>query len=248
MIKAILVDDEAHCNQSLMIELNEYCPEIEVVATFTSAEEALEGIRKLKPDVLFLDIEMPWMNGFELLKRLDYLDFEVIFITAYDAYAIEAFRYCAIDYLLKPIQTGLLQDAIHKVVNKKSQIFNNERFSALMHNLAKDKKNYKIVLPTSESLEVVSIDEIIRCKAENNYSFVFLKDGSHIFLAKSLKEIEQIIQSDQFFRVHQSHLVNTQYIRKYVRSEGGYLLLTDGSQVSVSKSNKERLINLLKSW
>lgn len=248
MLQAILVDDEAHCNQSLRIELKEYCPEIDVIADYTSAEEAIEGIRKLKPDVLFLDIEMPWMNGFELLKRIDNLDFEVIFITAYDAYAIEAFRFCAIDYLLKPIQTDLLQDAINKVINKKNLTFSNDRLEALLHNLTKEKKNYKIVLPTSESLEIVAVDEIIRCKAENNYSYVFMKDGSHIFLAKSLKEIENIIQSDQFIRVHQSHLVNSIFIKKYVRAEGGYLLMTDGSQVSVSKANKDRLLTLMKSW
>ena len=248
MIKAILVDDEAHCNQSLEIELNEYCPEVSVIATYTSGEEAIEGIRKLRPDLVFLDIEMPWINGFELLKRVGKLDFEVIFITAYDTYAIEAFRYCAIDYLLKPIQSDLLQEAVEKVRSKKKNNFNEEKLSALLHNMERDQQSIKIVLPTSNSLEVVEVDEIVRCQSENNYSHVFLADGSKIFLAKSLKDIENIIRSPKFLRVHQSHLINTNYIKRYVRSDGGYILMKDESQISVSKAKKDNLMALLKSW
>ena len=247
MINAILIDDESHCNQSLEIELGEYCPEVSVMATYTSGEKAIEGIRKLKPDLVFLDIEMPWINGFELLKRVGKLDFEVIFITAYDTYAIEAFRYCAIDYLLKPIQSDLLQEAVEKVSTKQRQNFNEEKLSALLHNMNREQTSMKIVLPTSNSLEVINVDEITRCQSENNYSHVFLSDDTKIFLAKSLKEIENIIQSSKFLRVHQSHLINTQYIKRYVRSDGGYLLMKDGSQVSVSKANKDKLMSFLKS-
>jgi len=242
MIKAILIDDEKHCNQTLEIELSRHCPDVKVIASCTSGEEGLVAINNLNPDLVFLDIEMPWMNGFEVLQKIDTLEFDVIFITAYDSYAIKAFRYSAIDYLLKPIQNELLKDAIDKVKLKNDHSLPYKQLETLLHNMNNNSENNKVVFSTGEGLEIVELRNIIRCKSDNNYTYVFLSNGESIFLSKTLKDVESMIQSSMFVRVHQSHLININYVKRFVKSDGGYLLLKDGKEVNVSKSKRNQLL------
>jgi len=243
MITAILIDDEKHCNQTLEIEIGKHCPDVKILGSYTSGKEGLAAINSLKPNLVFLDIEMPWMNGFEVLQKVAHLNFDVIFITAYDTYAIKAFRFSAIDYLLKPIQHQLLVNAIEKVKKKNNHNLPYEQLDTLLHNMKNNAENNRVVFSTSEGLEIVEIKDIVRCQSDNNYTYIYLSSGEHIFLSKTLKEVEQMIQSSTFIRVHQSHLVNINFIKRFVKGDGGYLLLKDDKQVSVSKSRREQLMH-----
>jgi len=243
MITAILIDDERHCNQTLEIEIGRHCPDVKILGSYISGKEGLAAIKSLQPNLVFLDIEMPWMNGFEILQKIDNLNFDVIFITAYDNYAIKAFRFSAIDYLLKPIQHQLLVNAINKVKAKNHHNLPYEQLETLLHNMQDTNGNTRVVFSTSDGLEIVEIKSIVRCQSDNNYTYIYLSNGENIFLSKTLKEVETMIQSPMFLRVHQSHLVNIIFIKRFVKSDGGYLLLKDGKQVSVSKSRKEQLIH-----
>ena len=243
MITAILIDDEKHCNQTLEIEIGRHCPDVKILGSYTSGKEGLAAIKSLQPNLVFLDIEMPWMNGFELLQKIEHLNFDVIFITAYDNYAIKAFRFSAIDYLLKPIQHQLLVSAIEKVKLKNNHNLPYEQLETLLHNMKNNTENNRVVFSTSEGLEIVEIKDIVRCQSDNNYTYIYLSSGEHIFLSKTLKEVEQMIQSSTFIRVHQSHLVNINFIKRFVKGDGGYLLLKDDKQVSVSKSRREQLMH-----
>jgi len=243
MITAILIDDEKHCNQTLEIEIGKHCPDVKILGSYTSGKEGLAAINSLQPNLVFLDIEMPWMNGFEVLQKVAHLNFDVIFITAYDTYAIKAFRFSAIDYLLKPIQHQLLVNAIEKVKKKNNHNLPYEQLDTLLHNMKNNAENNRVVFSTSEGLEIVEIKDIVRCQSDNNYTYIYLSSGEHIFLSKTLKEVEQMIQSSTFIRVHQSHLVNINFIKRFVKGDGGYLLLKDDKQVSVSKSRREQLMH-----
>ncbi len=246
MIKAILIDDEVHCIDTLSILISDYCPEVEVIERCHSAKRALEMIEKLKPELLFLDIEMPVMNGFELLEHFKQIPFSVIFTTSYDQYAIKAIRFSALDYLLKPIDPKELVSAVHKVeVNKTPP--SAEQFKMLMDQIQhKDSGFTKIAVPTSEGFELIPADNVIRCEADDNYTHLFLKNKSRITACRTLKEMEdQLDDFGYFIRVHHSYLVNLNEVAKYIRGEGGYLVMNDGSTVNVSRSRKDTLLHKL---
>lgn len=243
MINAILIDDEKHCLETLSLLLGRHCKEVNILEECRSAKKGLEAINKHKPDLVFLDIEMPMMNGFELLEQVGEINFAVIFTTSYDQYAIKAFRYSALDYLLKPIDPEELGAAVKKVSSKKNLPFA-EQFDMLLRQIKQKGPGFeKIAVPTIEGFELIRADEIIRCEADDNYTHLYLKDKSKIVASRMLKEMEELLEEFQFFvRVHNSHLVNMNEVEKYVRGEGGYLLMSDGSNVSISKSRREALI------
>jgi two-component system, LytTR family, response regulator len=243
MIKAILVDDELHGLETLSILLNDYCPEVKVMEKCPSAKKALEAIDKLKPDLVFLDIEMPVMNGFELLEQFEQIPFSVVFTTSYDQYAIKAIRFSALDYLLKPVDPKELIAAVHKV-NKQKNPPTNEQLQMLMNQLHhKESRFTKIAVPTSEGFELIPADEIIRCEADDNYTHLFLKNKTKVIACRTLKEMEeQFSEFTHFLRVHHSYIVNLNEVVKYVRGDGGYLIMTDGTSVNVSRSRKEALL------
>jgi two-component system, LytTR family, response regulator len=243
MIKAILVDDELHGLETLSILLNDYCPEVEVVEKCASAKKALDAIDRLNPDLVFLDIEMPVMNGFELLEQLDQIPFSVVFTTSYDQYAIKAIRFSALDYLLKPVDPKELIGAVHKVKKQKTPP-TNEQLQMLMGQLQhKESRFTKIAVPTSEGFELIPADEIIRCEADDNYTHLFLKSKARVIASRTLKEMEeQLSEFVNFLRVHHSYIVNLNEVVKYVRGDGGYLIMTDGTTVNVSRSRKEALL------
>jgi len=243
MIKAILVDDEIHGLDTLGILLAEYCPEVQVIDRCSSAKKALASIAKATPDLLFLDIEMPVMNGFELLEQLNEIPFSVIFTTSYDQYAIKAIRFSALDYLLKPVDPKELIMAIQKVQKKKFPP-TGEQLQILIQQLQhREGSLTRIAIPTSEGFELVPAEDIVRCEAHDNYTHLCLKNKTKIIASRTLKEIEEQLGEFPFFiRVHHSFMVNLNEVIKYVRGEGGYLVMSDDTTVNVSRSRKEALL------
>ena len=232
MIKAIVVDDEIHCLETLSLQLSEYCPEVQLLEQCRSAKTGLEAIEKFKPDLVFLDIEMPSMNGFELLDQLSAISFAIIFTTSYDQYAIKAIRFSALDYLLKPIDPKELIIAIKKVQEQRHLPIA-EQFQMLL----------KQVNGKGNGFNNIHADQVIYCEANDNYTHFLMKNKSKIIACRTLKEIEEQLTDFPFFvRVHHSYLVNLNEVTKYVRGEGGYLVMSDGSSINVSRSRKEALL------
>ena len=244
MIKAILVDDEKHCLDTLEIILGDYCPDVQVSGRCSSGEKAIEVIDKLKPALVFLDIEMPVMNGFEVLENYHQIPFSVVFTTGYDQYAIKAIRFSALDYLLKPIDPKELVTAVHKVNVQKAHPSMEQFLMLKDHYQHKGSSFNKIAIPTIEGFELIPVDQLIYCEANDNYSELFLKNGTKMTACRTLKEIEeQLDDFDSYLRVHNSYIVNLNEAKKYIRGDGGYLVMSNGSTVNVSRSRKEMLLN-----
>ena len=249
MIRAILIDDELHCLETMNILLNDFCPDVTVVDRCTSGEEALKSIESLKPDLIFLDIEMPSMNGFELLEHFDKIPFSLIFITAYNQYAIRAIRFSALDYLLKPVNSIELIAAVHKVQKQKS-LPSAEQFHMLLDQVQnRDGFFTKIAVPTAEGYELIPTNELVNLEASNNYTHIYLKNKTRITACRTLKEMEEQLSSfGNFIRVHHSYIVNLNEVSRYIRGAGGYLVMSDGSTISVSKGRKEKLLKKFGSY
>lgn len=243
MIKAILIDDEVHCLDTLNILLSDYCPDVQVMEICMTAKQGLIAIEKYSPTIVFLDIEMPVMNGFELLEQFTEIPFAIIFTTSYDQFAIKAIRFSALDYLLKPIDPKELVAAVQKIKALKSFPLP-EQFQILLKQMKHTDGGFnKIAIPTAEGFELVPVDQVIRCEADDNYSLVYLKNNRKILACRILKELEeQLQQFPSFIRVHHSYIVNLNEVQKYVRGEGGYLIMSDSSTVNVSRSRKENLL------
>ncbi len=243
MIRAVIIDDEVHCIDTLYMLLKEYCPEVEVLEQCSSAKKGIEAIKKKNPDFVFLDIEMPVMNGFNMLEQFTNIQFAVIFTTCFDQYAIKAIRFSALDYLLKPVEPKELIAAVHRVHLQK-QLPAAEQFDILHSRLRQKESAFrKMAVPTVEGYELIAAENILRCEADNNYTHLFLKDNRKITACRSLKEVEEQLQDfSSFVRVHHSWLVNMNEVTKYVRGEGGYVVISDGALVSVSRSRKEALL------
>lgn len=247
IIKSIIIDDEVHNLENLKRLLEKNCPNVEVIAVASSAEEGIELIISLVPDLVFLDIEMPNKNGFEMLESIGNVNFEIIFVTAYNQYVLQAIKSCALDYLMKPVAISELKEAVLRVSELVTHKRENQKLKVLVENLKSINQPKKIALPTAEELHFVSIDEIVRCKGENNYTMFFLTNGKSILVSRTLKEWDDLLSSHQFIRTHQSHLINTIHVKSYVKKDGGYILMNDGSMVSVSKHKKEQTLNKLAS-
>jgi two-component system LytT family response regulator len=243
MIKSFLIDDEVHCLDTLSILLSDYCPEILVTGKYMSGKNALSAINELKPELVFLDIEMPYMNGFELLEQFTQIPFSVIFTTSYNKYAIKAIKFSALDYLLKPIEAKELILAVQKVEKQKMHP-SAEQFQMLMNQIQhKDTSFAKIAVPTAEGFELIPTNQLVRCEAYDNYTHLFLKNKRRIIACRNLREMEeQLAGFPSFIRVHNSFLVNLNEVTKYVRGEGGYLIMSDESTVNVSRSRKDALL------
>ncbi len=244
MIRAILVDDEKHCLETLSWQLSKFCPEVEVVATSDNAEKALGILRETEIDLVFLDIEMPVMNGFELLQHFKQVPFEIIFTTAYDIFAVKAFKFSALDYLLKPIDKDELLLAVNKAINKKQPILP-EQLNILFQNLYQQThSSNKIALPTMEGLEFISASDIVFCQSDGNYTHIFMLDGSRYLISRTLKETEELLEGHKFLRVHHSYTINLDHIRKYVKGDGGYVIMSNRATINVSRSRKDELLRM----
>jgi two-component system LytT family response regulator len=245
MIKAIIIDDEMHCRKTLGILLKEYCPDVQVIDQCDNGEDGAEAIKKGKPDLVFLDIEMPRMNGFEMLEQFSEIPFAVIFTTGYDQYAIKAFRFSALDYLLKPIDHEELKKAVLKVSQHILYPLPQQLEILLQKIHHQPAAINKIALPTMEGLQMIPVDSIISCASDRNYTAVLLKGRQKIIVSRILKDIEEMLEEYSFLRVHHSYIVNLNEISKYIKGEGGYLVMSDGSSVDVSRSRKEILLQKL---
>ena len=243
-LKAIIIDDELYCCETIATFL-ESIDDIQIMAQCSNGIEGLEAIEKHKPDVVFLDVEMPKMNGFEMLQKLVSIQFEIIFTTSYDQYALKAIHLSAIDYLLKPIDEEELLHAIEKVRRRTNNPIT-QQLEILMQKLTEPKcKISKIALPTMDGLEMTSIDFIVYCESNSNYTIVYLKDATKIVVSKTLKEIDEMLQEYSFVRVHRCFLVNINEVEKYKKGDGGYLIMSNGTSVDVSKNRKELLLSKL---
>jgi len=246
-MKAVVIDDEPYASQALVTLLERYCPEVTVAAVCHHPREAVNIIRGLAPRLVFLDIEMPHMNGFELLEALSPVGFHVVFTTSYDQYAIRAIRFSALDYLLKPVDPDELKAAVKKAADRLSPHLP-QQLDILLSKLYQPLSTvHRIALPTIEGLQMIPVDTILYCTASSNYTTLSLKDRQKLVVSRTLKEIEEMLDDYPFLRVHHSCLVNLNEIKKYTRGEGGSLSMSDGSVVDVSRSRKEMLLKKLQS-
>ncbi len=247
MINAIIIDDEKHCIDTLSILIKEYCTDVKVTDTCRSAKQGLEAIEKQKPDLVFLDIEMPAMNGFEMLEQFSEIPFAIIFTTSYDQYAIKAIRFSALDYLLKPVDPNELRSAVRKVQEQRHFPMA-EQFQMLLKQIhSKEHIFDKLAVPTAEGFELIPAQQVMHCEAHDNYTHIFVKNKNKIVACRTLKEIEEQLQDFNFFlRIHNSHIVNLNEVVKYVRGDGGYLVLSDGTSINVSRTRKDMLLNIFK--
>lgn len=246
MIKAIIVDDEPYCCETLEMMIGRFCPEISIVAVLHNGTEALELLAEFRPQLVFLDIEMPYMNGFELLEKVQCINFGIIFTTSYDQYAIKAIRFSALDYLLKPIDREELIQAVAKI-SRNLNGPNESQLEMLMERISGPKNPMKkIALPTKEGLQMVEMDTIISCSSDSNYTNFFLKNNKKLTVSRTIKDVEELLADYSFVRVHNSFLVNLNEINKYFKGEGGYLVMSDGTNIDVSRSRKEALLQKLK--
>ena len=242
-IKTIVIDDEASARETLIALLDKFFPEINVVAQASSIEEGIDVLNKTEKDLVFLDVEMPFGKSFDILENVENLDFGIIFITAHDQYAIEAFKFSAIDYLLKPIKIKDLKEALERFKSRTTSTKSpNPQIKVLLNNI--NNQSYKLVLPTIHGFNIVDVNSILRCEGERNYSrFIFIS-GEKILVSKTMKEFEEILVNHGFFRIHQSYLVNLSHIKKYNRGQGGEIEMTDGVIIPVSRNKKEDFLKL----
>ncbi|MFY0714882.1 response regulator transcription factor [Seonamhaeicola sp. NFXS20] len=241
-MRVIIVDDEVAAINSLSWELRKHAGFISIIETFTSPKEAISGINYLKPDCVFLDIEMPEMTGFSLLDKLEYRNFAVVITTAYNQYALKAIKESAIDYLLKPVD----EDDINCVIEKLKKIDNGHsfhiQFKQTFEALSKVNESQIVKIPVSGKVLFIRIEEILYCESEGNYSRVFLQSGEKLMVSKKLKELESILPARFFFRVHNSYIVHILKVNEYLRSEG-YLVLTNKRKIPISRNKREAFLD-----
>ena len=246
MLKAILIDDEPECLRTLEADLRQYCPEVEILACCNSGKAGVKSIHRLEPDVVFLDIDMPFINGFEVLEMMPNIDFEVIFTTAYDKYALQAFKISAVDYLLKPVAPEELQKAVQKakILREKGNAAKQIQF--LVEQLKDIENNTvrRVALPTQDGFEFVLLDDILYCQSDGAYTYVFLNQNKKIYISKNLRYLEDALCDFHFFRVHNSFIINLHHVQRYSRTDGGRIIMKNGAEVKVSRSKKDELMKL----
>jgi two-component system LytT family response regulator len=241
---AIIVDDEEHCCEVLHSLIKKYCTDVQVVTFCFSGRDAIALLQKQKIDIIFLDIEMPGMNGFEFLEQCPVSNFEIIFTTAYNEYAIRAIRHSALDYLLKPVDKDELIQAVNRAKEQKS-LKASLRIQKLLDMLDAKQKSKRIALPTSEGLVMINTDDIMYCKGEGPYCNFYFSNNKTLLISKTLKEAEEVLQSNNFCRIHNSYLVNLACIQKYIRGEGGEVILNNGVSLPVSRTRKQDFMQWL---
>ncbi len=254
-LRAVIVDDEEHCIKTLAWELEAATPPCELIGSFTDSQVALRELAALGADVLFLDIEMPRLNGFELLTQLEATQRpypHVIFTTAYSEYAVKAFKYSAIDYLLKPVDRDELDKALARVPHPAHPGAGHTQDPTLLKVLfdniheASQGRPMRLSLPTSEGWELVNVDQIVRCQSDGSYTDIHFDPKRKLTISRNLKQVEESLASSSFYRVHNSHLVNLRHVKRFLRQDGGVLVMTDDSEVTVSRSRKDEILNLIR--
>ena len=243
---AIIIDDELKGRSALRQKLSDYCPQVQVLGEADDGDEGLELIEKCNPEIIFLDIEMPRMNGFDMLHHVKDKQFHLIFTTAYDQYAIKAIKYAAFDYLLKPVDIEELKTAVEKAALAKRDNATNEKLVTLEQNLSDRFHLHKIAIPTMEGIFFYNFNEIVYLQAKSNYSTIVFKDQPKILTSRSLGDYEDVLPSESFFRSHHSFIINIHHIRRYIKGDGGQIEMTNGDIVDVSRSKKEEFLKMIK--
>jgi len=245
MLNTLLIDDEKHSLESLEIEISRNCPELNIIELCKGPRAGITAIRKHKPDLIFLDIDMPIMNGFDMLNEVKDESFDVIFATAYDEYAVRAIKVSAMDYLLKPIDSTELIDAVQKVINKRDED-PTSRLEVLLTNIKGAEDGFqKLAIPSLGGLDFIDISNILYCMADGSYTNIHTVDGEKYVVSKTMKEIAEMLSNPSFFRSHQSYLVNLHHIKKYIKGSGGQLVLSDGTVAQVARARKEELMGII---
>lgn len=247
MIQAIIIDDESHCIEYLRNLLrDEFAEKIKLTGTAQTVNEGIKLISVLQPDLVFLDVQIGDKTGFDLLRQLNEINFEVIFTTAYEKYAIQAIKFSALDYLLKPIDKEDMEIAINKLFGEISKKITAAKLDTLLYNL--ERKNgglKKIIVPTTTGFEFLNVANIVRCESHINYTTIFLEDNKKLLVAKTLKEFEEMLAEHHFFRIHNSHLINLAAVKSYHKGKGGSVILSDGTEIEVSTRRKEDFLKEL---
>ncbi len=239
-LKTIIIDDEQNAVDFISSVISEYCPELEVAGKAFDVDEGVQRILEIKPDLVFLDVEMPNGTGFDLLTHFPEKDFDVVFITAFNHYAIKAIKFSAVDYILKPVNISEFIEAVKKVIQKRvnASSHSNENLKVLIENL-KSSTPSRLAIPTADGMEYLNPREIIRIEADRSYSWFYLTGDRKILVSKNLKEFQDLLGDRNFFRAHNSFLINLKYVKKFVRKEGGYIEMQDGAQIPVSRNRKD---------
>jgi two-component system, LytTR family, response regulator len=244
MINAIIVDDEQDGREALRLAIRNYCPSVNLLAVCGSAQEGIESINRYAPDLVFLDVQMPQKSGFDLLKELSPINFKVIFVSAFDKYAIKAIKFSALDYLLKPVDVDELTSAVNKVSESYPQSL--YHYQSVWNNVQhKSGRIERLAVPTFDGIDFFKTEDIIFCKADGNYTHLYLTDNTVKLTSRNLKDFDNILQDSGFCRVHHSFLINISHVQKYFRGEGGYVLMTNNHQVEISRRRKDEFMRLL---
>ncbi|MBL7901286.1 MAG: response regulator transcription factor [Bacteroidia bacterium] len=246
MIRTIIIEDEQKSRELLDAMIQKNCPELEIIGHASDVPQGVELIRSLKPELVFLDISMPNGTGFEVLEQVSDLHFELIFATASDQHALKAIKYSACDYLLKPIDAEELKAAVDKVIKKKKSNSGMDNLQFLIEHLKKADENYqKITLPTGNAYEIVNIKDIIRCEADGSYTTFYLSDKRKLVISAGLKHYEELLPEIDFIRVHHHHLINMNHVLRFLKEDGGYAIMSDGSKIEISRRKKEAFMERL---
>lgn len=244
-LKAIIVDDEAGSREVLARQLEHYCPEIELLGSARNGADAARLIRETEPDVVFLDVEMGGETGFDLLKNLGEVKFDVVFTTAHEKYAMEAIRFSALDYLMKPILAEELKRSVSRLLRKNTSGERLRHMDALIYNINYSNSDKKIALPLQNGFEFISLSEVVRCESANNYTLFHLSNGTNLLVSRTMLEFEKLLANYYFLRIHQSHLINLRHVQRYVKNDGNALIMSDGCRLEVSRRKKQELMQAL---
>jgi two-component system LytT family response regulator len=243
--KTVIVDDELDAVNFIRSIIQEYCPKLVVTGTAHNANDGVQLITEQKPELVFLDVEMPHGSGFDLLARFPEKMFDVVFITAFNQYALKAIKFSAVDYIIKPINISEFIEAVDKVIEKRSHLYtHNINYLALFENL-KSTLPTKLAIPTAEGMEYLNTREIVRIEADRSYCWFYMLDHKKHLVSRNLKEYQDLLTDRNFFRPHNSHLVNLEFVKKYVRQEGGYIQMADGSQIPISRIKRDLFLQLM---
>ena len=246
MINAILIDDEITGLESLQLAIEKYCPDVVIKGSYNTPQQGLAGIREHHPDLVFLDVQMPQMSGFDVLQQAAPITFDVIFVSAHDQYAIKAIKFSALDYLLKPIDVDELIHAVKKVKDRVNNKTNSFQYQSVINNVQlRTGKIEKLAVPSAEGIDFFNTQDIVYCKAEGSYTAIMLKNKLQVLVCKNLKDFESILIDSGFCRVHHSYLVNLSHVQKYIKGDGGYVILTENHHVDISRRKKEEFLALL---